>query len=95
MKQRPDFKDRYKSWRQKIDDYKTSPQYRQDQFYNKARLKLTLIISPALIIGLILVQKFTDIEGYILYIVPAFLLTTMVNLGAQILTRNHFKNKNE
>ena len=95
MKEKSDLKRRYNSWLQKMEDYKTTPEYQRKRFYNKARLKLILIVFPALIIGLILVQKFTDIEGYILYIVPAFLLTTMVNLGAQILTRNHFKNKSE
>ena len=78
------FFDRYRA-------YKQTEEYQKENFYNKSRLKLILVVFPLLIAFCAITRKFIDFDGYTIYLGVAFLGIIVVNLGADYLTKKKFK----
>lgn len=84
-----------RSLSERLNDCKSTPEYMREQFYNKSRLKLILIVFPALIGLCLLIRKFIALEGYTFYLIMMLAAAMVVNLGAEYLTKVKFKGKEE
>lgn len=82
-----------RSFVEKINDYKSTPEFAREQFYNKSRLKLILIVFPFFIGLSLLLRKSVEINGYTFYLIIILLAILIVNFGAEYLTRKKFKIK--
>jgi|GEM_PF-4728278 hypothetical protein len=71
--------------------YKLTQGHEKETFYNKSRIKLILVVFPLLIAFCAFIKKFLDFDGHSIYLVGTLLAIVVVNLGADYLTKQKFK----
>lgn len=80
-----------RSFLQKINDYKSTPEFQKEKFRNQAKLRMFFLVFPILTGCYILVRKYIDINGYFLNILVIFVGLVIINFCAEYLTRKKFK----